>query len=52
MSHAAHRYGTKEELKDDYNILVKPYKGIDDENETTREEAIFPSDTRKPFWKT
>lgn len=40
MSHAAHRYGTKEELKDDYNILVKPYKGIDDENETTREEAI------------
>ena len=40
MSHAAHRYGTKEEFKDDYNILVKPYKGIDDENETTREEAI------------
>lgn len=40
MSHAAHRFGSKEELKDDYNLLVKPYKAIDDENEKTREEAI------------
>jgi hypothetical protein len=40
MSHAAHRFGTVEELRDDYNILVKPYKGLDDVNDRTREEAI------------
>jgi len=40
MSHAAHRYGTVEELRRDYNILVKPYKALDDVDEHTREEAI------------
>ncbi len=40
MSHAAHRYGTVEELRSDYNILVKPYKALDDVDEKTKEEAI------------
>jgi hypothetical protein len=40
MSHAAHRFGTVEELRKDYNILVKPYKALDDATEKTREEAI------------
>ena len=40
MSHAAHRFGTVDELRDDYNILVKPYKGLDDVDDRTREEAI------------
>ena len=40
MSHAAHRYGTVEELQDDYNILVKPNKDLDDINEETKEETI------------
>jgi hypothetical protein len=40
MSHAAHRFGTVEELRKDYNILVKPYKALDDVDDKTREEAI------------
>jgi hypothetical protein len=40
MSHAAHRFGTVEELRSDYNILVKPYKALDDVDEKTKEEAI------------
>lgn len=40
MSHAAHRFGTVEELRGDYNILVKPYKALDDVDEKTKEEAI------------
>lgn len=40
MSHAAHRFGTVEELRSDYNILVKPYKALDDVDEKTKEAAI------------
>jgi hypothetical protein len=40
MSHAAHRFGTIEELQSDYNLLVKPYKALDDVDEKTKEEAI------------
>lgn len=40
MSHAAHRFGTVEELRSDYNILVKPYKALDDVDEQTKEAAI------------
>ena len=40
MSHAGHRYGTVEELQDDYNILVKPNKDLDDVNEQTKEDTI------------
>jgi hypothetical protein len=40
MSHAAHRLGTRDELRSDYNLLVKPYKALDDVDEKTKEEAI------------
>lgn len=40
MSHAGHRYGTVEELQDDYNILVKPNKDLDDVNEQTKADTI------------
>lgn len=40
MSHAGHRFGTVEELQDDYNILVKPTKVLDDTDEATKEETI------------
>jgi len=40
MSHAGHRYGTVEELQDDYNILVKPNKDLDDVSEQTKQDTI------------
>ena len=40
MSHAGHRYGTVEELKDDYNILVKPNKDLDEVSEQTKADTI------------
>lgn len=39
MSHAGHRYGTVEELKDDYVILVKPTKE-DEDDEQAKAETI------------
>jgi len=39
MSHAGHRYGTVEELKDDYVILVKPMKD-DEDDEQVKAETI------------
>lgn len=40
MSHSAHRFGTKEELRRDYVIFVRPAKGLDDVNEETRKETL------------
>ena len=40
MTHSAHRLATKEELKKDYVIFVRPAGGIDDTDETTRAETL------------
>ncbi len=40
MSHSAHRFGTKKELKKDYVVFIRPTKGLDDVNEETRKETI------------
>lgn len=40
MSHAGHRFGTVEELQDDYNLLVKPNKDLDDATEETKADTI------------
>ncbi len=40
MSHSAHRLATKEELKRDYVIFVRPARGIDDIDEKTKEETL------------
>ncbi len=40
MTHSAHRLGTKEELRKDYVIFVRPARGIDDTDEATRAETL------------
>ncbi|NIS61671.1 MAG: hypothetical protein GTO13_13505 [Proteobacteria bacterium] len=40
MSHSAHRFGTREELRRDYVIFVRPARGLDDINEETRQETL------------
>ncbi len=40
MSHSAHRFGTKEDLKKDYVIFVRPAKGLDDINEEVKQETL------------
>lgn len=40
MSHSAHRFGTEEEFKKDYVILIRPARGIDDTTEEGKEEII------------
>jgi hypothetical protein len=40
MTHSAHRLASKEELKKDYVIFVRPARGFDDIDEKTREETI------------
>ncbi len=40
MTHSAHRLGTKEELKKDYVIFVRPARGIDDVDEETKKETL------------
>ncbi len=39
MSHSAHRFATREELKRDYVIFVRPAKGFDDVDEKTKQET-------------
>ncbi len=40
MSHSAHRLGSKEDLKKDYVLFVRPARGIDDVDEKTRQETL------------
>src|SRR5512137_1665245 len=40
MSHSAHRFATKEELKRDYVVFVRPARGIDDVDEATKKETL------------
>jgi len=40
MTHSAHRLGTKEELKKDYVIFVRPARGIDDVDKKTEKETV------------
>lgn len=40
MTHSAHRLASKEELKRDYVVFVRPAKGFDDIDEKTREETL------------
>jgi hypothetical protein len=40
MSHSAHRFGTKEDLKKDYVLFVRPARGIDDVDEKTRQDTL------------
>ena len=40
MTHSAHRLATKEELKKDYVIFVRPAGGIDDIDESTKAETL------------
>lgn len=40
MTHSAHRLASKEDLKRDYVIFVRPAKGFDDIDEKTREETL------------
>ncbi len=40
MTHSAHRLATKEELKKDYVIFVRPAGGIDDVDEAARAETL------------
>ncbi len=40
MSHSAHRFGTREELRRDYVVFVRPAKGLDDVDEETRQETL------------
>lgn len=40
MTHSAHRLATKEELKKDYVIFVRPAGGIDDIDEPTKKETL------------
>lgn len=40
MSHSAHRFGSKEELKGDFVVFIRPAKGLDDVDEEARKETI------------
>ena len=40
MSHSAHRFASPEEFKRDYVIFVRPARGIDDVDETTKKETL------------
>jgi hypothetical protein len=40
MSHSAHRFASLEELRRDYVIFVRPAKGVDDVDETTKKETL------------
>ena len=40
MSHSAHRFGTKEDLKRDYGVFVRPARGMDDIDEETKRETL------------
>lgn len=40
MTHSAHRLATPEELKRDYVIFMRPTKGLDDVDESTRHETL------------
>jgi hypothetical protein len=40
MSHSAHRFATKDELKRDYVVFVRPARGIDDVDEATKKETL------------
>ena len=40
MSHSAHRYGTREELQDDYIVVARPCKQFDDAGPEDRERTL------------
>jgi hypothetical protein len=45
MSHSAHRYGTREELQDDYVLFVRPCKKFDDASPEDRERTLRDTKT-------